>query len=89
LSLKRAEFDRIERKLGLEGRNAKDRVLWFFYEGKRVVFTRRSHGSGDLPASHQIRQQLSVDEKQMRGLIDCSFSRDDYIDNLRAKGKLS
>ena len=88
MGLKRNEFDRIEKKLELKGRNARDRFVWFSYEGRRVTFTRRSHGSGDLPAAHNIRQQLCVDDVQFRGLIDCSFSRDDYIENLRQRGKI-
>ena len=88
LGIKRKEFDRIEKKLGLAGRNTTDRIVWFEHEGRRVTFTGRSHGSGDLPAPHNIRQQLCVDDVQLRGLIDCSFSRDDYIDNLRQRGKI-
>jgi hypothetical protein len=58
------------------------------YEGKRVVFTRRSHGGGELPASHEIRQQLLVNDEQFRGLIDCSFSLADYVAHLKQRKKI-
>jgi hypothetical protein len=86
VGLKRSDFDSIEKKLQLDCRNANDRLCWFIHEGKRVVFTRRSHAKGDLPASDQIRQQLRVNEVQLRGLVDCSFSRNDYVSHLKQRG---
>jgi hypothetical protein len=89
MALKRAEFDALEAKLRLECRNTKDRICWFIHEGKKVLFTKRSHAKGDLPAPDKIRQQLSVNETQFRGLISCSFSLEDYIAHLKERGKIA
>ena len=86
MSLKAKEFDRIAKKLDLKTRNSGDKLAWFEHDGKVITRTKRSHGSGDLPAADQIRQQLKVNEQQMRGLVDCSFSRDDYVQHLTSKG---
>lgn len=79
------EFEKLVNKLGLRVRNSGDRLAWFEYEGKTVVRTKRSHGNKDLPG-HLIRQQLKVNENQLSGLIDCSVSRDDYVEILITKG---
>jgi hypothetical protein len=78
------EFEILVRKLQLQTRDSGDRLAWFVYEGKTITRTKRSHGRGDLPA-HLIRQQLKVNEQQFSGLIDCSLSRDNYIDILRER----
>jgi hypothetical protein len=82
------EFSRLENKLGLKTRNSGDRLAWFEYEGKSVVFTKRSHGNKDLPAN-LIRQQLKVNETQFSGLISCSVTRDDYVKILTDKGLIA
>ena len=33
-------------------------------------------------------EDVTLDEDQLRGLIRCSFSRADYVENLRDKGLL-
>jgi hypothetical protein len=85
MTLTRAEFDRIERKLRLESRNAKDRICFFVYGGKRVLFTKRSHARGELPTADMIRQQLKLSDSQFRGLINCPFDYDDYVAHLRSR----
>lgn len=79
------EFERIVSKLALRTRNSGDRLAWFEYEGKLIVRTKRSHGSGDLPG-HLIRQQLKLNEGQLADLIGCSFGVEDYISVLKSKG---
>lgn len=83
--MKRHEFERLVAKLDLRVRNAGDRLAWFEHEGQQITFTKRSHGSGDLP-QNLIRQQLKLNEKQFAGFIDCSLRRPDYIDILTKKG---
>lgn len=85
MTLKAHEFDRIAKKLELKTRNTGHRVAWFYYGGKAILRTKRSHGRGDLPAAHMIRQQLKVNEQQFRGLIDCSVKLEDYIAILKEK----
>jgi hypothetical protein len=49
VTIKAQEFDRLVQKLGFQTRKGNDLLAWFEYEGKIVVRTRRSYGSGDLP----------------------------------------
>ena len=79
------EFNRLESKLKLKVRNARDRLAWFEYNGKVITRTKRSHGNKDLP-SHLIRQQLKLNERQFSGIISCSLGLPDYIEILREKG---
>ena len=88
MTIKAQEFDRLVQKLGFQTRKGNDLLAWFEYEGKIVVRTRRSYGSGDLPMQHSIRQQLKLNEDQIRRVIDCSLTREDYIEILRTKGVL-
>jgi len=86
--MKAKEFDRLIDKFEFKTRDGGDRLAWFEYEGRVVLRTRRSHGSGDLPAAHSIRQQLKLNETQLREAVSCSISRDGYIEILRSKGIL-
>ena len=89
MSIKARDFDRLSRKLQLEEREGRDKLAWFVYNGKPITWTKRSHGSGDLPFQHHIRQQLKLNERQFRQLIGCTLSRDDYIAILQQKGVIS
>jgi len=86
--LKSHEFETLVQKLNLKTRNTGDRHAWFEYEGKVIARTRRSHGRGDMPASDQIRQQLKLNEEELRQILQCRLYRQDYIEILRRKGKL-
>jgi len=83
--LKSHEFSRIEKKLDLKCRNTGDRIAWFYYEGKRILRTKRSHQKGELPAAHLIRQQLKLNENQFRNLIGCELEFEDYVTILKDK----
>ena len=68
-------------------REGKHRIVYFEFDGKRVVKTMRSHGDGDLGnVEFAIRKQLNVDAKQLRALADCPMTRDAYVENLRTRG---
>jgi hypothetical protein len=86
--MKAKEFDRIVSKFDLRTRESGDRLAWLEYEGRVILRTKRSRGSGDLPMQHSIRQQLKLNEEQLRGAIDCSFTREDYLTHLRERGLL-
>lgn len=73
-------------KLGFRTRTGGDLLAWFEHEGKIVARTRRSKGSGDLPMQHSIRQQLKLNEEQLRQAIDCALTREGYVELLRSKG---
>ncbi|OGF54495.1 MAG: hypothetical protein A2Z21_07245 [Candidatus Fraserbacteria bacterium RBG_16_55_9] len=88
MTIKAREFDTVVAKFGLETRDAKDRLAWLEHEGQIVVRTKRSYTSSgeDLPYQDQIRQQLKLNEDQLREAIRCTFTRDDYIAHLKSKG---
>jgi hypothetical protein len=67
-----------------------DRWAYLIVNGRRVVATRRSRGSGKLPGMipHLIRQQMKLNEEQFQDLVDCPLSREDYLQILRDKGLL-
>lgn len=88
MSIKAKEFDRLMAKFEFKTRDGADRLAWLEHDGRVVLRTRRSHGSGDLPAAHSIRQQLKLNETQLREAVSCSITRDGYIEILRNKGIL-
>ena len=88
MTIKAREFDALVRKFQMQTRDGRDLHAWFEFEGKVITRTRRSKGSGDLPMQHSIRQQLKVNETQMRELIRCTLGRDDYLEILRNRGLL-
>ena len=88
MTIKSQEFDRLVKKFGLATRSSGDLLAWLEVEGKIVVRTRRSNKKGDLPMQHSIRQQLKLNETQLRDAIDCHLTRGGYLDILRNKGIL-
>jgi hypothetical protein len=85
MTIKDREFDLLINKFEFKVRNSDDLLAWFEVDGKIVTRTRRSHKRGDLPMQHSIRQQLKLNEEQLRQAVRCSLSRDDYINILRDK----
>ncbi|OGO30067.1 MAG: hypothetical protein A2Z29_06560 [Chloroflexi bacterium RBG_16_56_11] len=88
MTIKRHEFDRLVSKFEFKTRDTGDLLAWFEHDGKIVTRTRRSKGSGDLPMQHSIRQQLKLNEEQLKKAIDCTLTRQAYIEILRDKGLL-
>lgn len=86
MSIKSREFDHLISKLGFKVRESGDKFVWFEYEGRRRVWTKRSHGKGDLPRSDLIRQQLKLNEDQFRKGLNCKLTTEEYIEILREKG---
>jgi hypothetical protein len=88
LSLHADEVDRAWQKLGMVIKDTKDRHARFYFQGKLVVATKRSLGSGVLAGNvpHLIRQQLKLSAPEFKDLIDCPIGRNEYIDILKKKG---
>ena len=83
------EFDTIIGKLRMVARDSKHRYVWLEYEGKKILWTERSHGRGDIGnVEHAIRRQLKVNSAQMRDLANCPMTRDAYIDHLKLIGAI-
>lgn len=92
MTIKTHQFDHLVAKLGLKTRNSRDLLAWLEVEVdgqiRKVARTRRSKGSGDLPMQHSIRQQLHLNEQEMRQALGCTLDREAYINILRTKGLL-
>ena len=87
MPLNAREFDRLVQKFDFKTRNSRDLLAWLEVDGKVVVRTRRSKkSSGDLPMQHSIRQQLRLNDDQLREAVSCTLDRDSYITLLRGKG---
>jgi hypothetical protein len=84
--IKRAQFDKLVKKLELVTRQGDHMFAWVEYEGRIIARTRRSEQHGDLPMQHSIRQQLKLSEEQLQAIIGCSLGREDYIKILHKKG---
>jgi hypothetical protein len=86
MTIKAREFDSVISKFKFKTRDSKDLLAWFEYKGKIITRTRRSKGSGELPMQHSIRQQMKLNEEQLREAIKCTITRRDYIEILKDKG---
>ena len=87
MTIKARDFEHIVEKFGLVTRNSGDRLAWFEHGGKIITRTRRSMKKGrDLPFQHSIRQQLKLDEEQLRQAVGCHLSREEYLSILKDKG---
>lgn len=94
MSLKIRDILRIYRKLdGSNGfcvklREGRDTIAEIFCDGEFILFTRISHGRGDLDGNliHYIRNQFHLSEDDFRGLIRCTLSTAEYREILKQKG---
>ena len=87
MSIKAQDFDYMMEKLGFETRDGKDLFAWFRHGGKKVVRTKRSHVKGrDLPFQHQIRQQMKLNEEELRQVLRCTLGQPEYVELLKRKG---
>jgi hypothetical protein len=85
-------LDRAWEKVGMSVQDRKiDRWAYLFVDGKRVIATRRSKGSGKIAGTipHLIRQQMKLNEEQFRDLVNCPLGRAGYLEILRSKGLLA
>lgn len=83
------EFDRVVKKLQMTraADRKKHQVYWFELGGKKVLWTMRSHGRGELGiVENAIRKQLNVSKQQFRDLAQCPMSLADYISHLQGLG---
>jgi hypothetical protein len=85
--VKAREFDQVITKFGMVTRRGRDIHAWLAHEGKVVVRTKRSGGRDDPPAN-LVRNQLKLDEDQLREAITCTLGLDGYLAILKDKGVL-
>lgn len=88
ISVSGKDIDRAWDKLDMEIKNTGDRHAIFRVDGKIILRTKRSFGSGKLDGNipSMIRQQMKLNEVQFSDLIDCPLKRDAYIKILQDKG---
>jgi hypothetical protein len=62
----------------------------FYHDGKLILRTKRSHGSGKLTGRipDYIRQQMKLNQEQFSDLLACPLKREGYVQILRAKGHI-
>jgi hypothetical protein len=85
--VKAREFDQVISKFGMETRRGRDIHAWLTHDGKVVVRTKRSGGRGDPPVD-LVRNQLKLNEEQLREAVTCTLGLDGYLVILRDKGVL-
>jgi hypothetical protein len=75
-------------KLGMQIREGRDTLAFFYHRGHLVLWTKVPHQRGELRGQlpHYIRQQLKLTEKEFQQLIRCQIGRTEYEQILRAKG---
>lgn len=89
MTIKAQDFDRLVTTLGYQTRDSGDLLAWFEYEGKVILRTRRSHKrSGDLPFQHAIRQQMKLNESELKQVLSGKLTRTEYVELLKRKGFL-
>jgi hypothetical protein len=88
LQLKKREAEALFEKLHLVIQTSHHKTATLYYEGRAILRTRVSHGQGDIPPIivAKIRSQLKVGEQQLRKLVECSMSYEEYIHLLKEKG---
>ena len=89
MPIKAREFDRMVEKFGFETRDGRDLLAWLTYNGKPVVRTKRSKGSGDLPMEYSMRSQLKLNEEQFNQARRCIMTKDEYIAILKQKNVIA
>ncbi len=91
MQLKKREAEALFDKLQLVTQTSHHKTATLYYEGRAIIRTRISHGQGDISPIivAKMRSQLKVSEQQLRKLIECSMSYEDYIRLLKQKGLIS
>lgn len=87
MPLKARDYDKVTNKFDFRTKTGSHHFAWLEVDGKVVVRTKRSHkSSGDLPMWYSIRQQLHLNETQLRQAISCTLTKSGYLNILREKG---
>ena len=88
MSIRARDFDLLIRKFEFRTRHSGDLLAWFEHGGKVVVRAKRSHtpNSRDLPFQHNIRQQMKLNQEELRQALNCRIDKEGYVELLRRKG---
>jgi hypothetical protein len=87
MSLKGGDVDRAWQKLGFSVNATGDIHAKLYVDGKLILRTKRSMGSGKLDGNipHFIRQQMKLNEDQFARAVECPLTREEYLQILREK----
>lgn len=87
MSISGKEIDRAWEKLGMTIKKTKDWHALFYVDGRLILRTKRSFGSGKIEGNIPsfIRQQMKLNNEQFADLIACPLDRPRYIGILREK----
>ena len=88
MQVKKAEMNKVFKKLQLKVRSTGHRYGWFTFEENKILRVHFSHGKGSIPGrvSDKIRSQLRLSQDDFKKLIACPLSREDYVSILKRKG---
>lgn len=89
MQLKVKQVERIYEKLGMEVTKTHHKLAIFRYNGKLILKTRLSNGSGDAKAIDKIRQEFKLNETDFSNLRDCPLSKEGYVEILKRKGYIA
>lgn len=80
------------KKKGFSTTSGKHVVYSFVYNGKyQGIATHMSHNNQDIDdyLLGEMAEQLSISKKEMRELVECTFSENDLIEKYKRLGLLS
>ena len=82
------DIDKAWLKLGMIIKDKNHKHALFYHNGKMILKTKRSLGSGKLEGNipYLIRQQMKLSESEFDGLVACPFDLPQYIELLKKKG---
>jgi hypothetical protein len=88
MQLKKRDVQQIFQKLGLEVRSSNHIYGWLIINSKKILRVHHSFGKGDIPGkiSDKIRGQLKLDQNNLKNLVECPLSKEDYLKILKEKG---
>lgn len=88
MQLKKRDIEKVFKKLELELRSTNHIYGWLVINGKKILRVHYSFGKGNIPAkvSDKIRGQLKLTQQNLRELIDCPLSKEDYLKIIQEKG---
>jgi hypothetical protein len=86
--MKIKEILKVFDKLQMEIKEGRDTIAKFRFKDKVITRTKVPHKRGELKGMlpYFVRQQLRVNETQLKGFIDCTLYRKDYEKILKEKG---
>ena len=86
MQIKKREANSVLNKFKFEQRTGKEKVAQFRHKGKWILRTSVPKGRGDLRVSNQFRNQLRLNNDQLKDAIRCPFGYKEYIDHLQSLG---